>query len=46
MVLDEKQRKECQMFILSVRKHCTDKNLTLDKLIADYYDRNAETIPG
>jgi hypothetical protein len=46
MVLDNKQLKECQIFILSVKRNCTDKNLTLDKLIADYYDKNAETIPG
>jgi len=46
MVLTEEQKKKCQQFILEVKGHCGSKGLTLDKIIADNYDRTAELVDG
>ena len=47
MVLTEAQKKKCQQFILDVKGSCGGTlSLTLDKIIADNYDRNAELIEG
>jgi len=47
MVLTEEQKKKCQKFILDVKGYCGGTlGLTLDKIIADNYDRNAELVDG